>query len=145
MLLKKTAFAILAGIFFLFGYALPAVAQGSCPDLYSRMMGAYQNEGPGSPRYNELRSRYAEHCEPGREGQGRRGGGQCEELRLACGNKGQPGEPGEGNCQRYRQMCQRQPSRQQVCEELRQACMHKGQLGERGEGNCQRYRETCRR
>src|SRR3954467_13091729 len=70
MLLKKTAFAVLAGIFFFFRYALPAVAQGSCPDLYSRMMGAYQNEGPGSPRYNELRSRYAEHCEPGREGRG---------------------------------------------------------------------------
>src|SRR4051794_21504787 len=72
-------------------------------------------------------------------------GGQCEELRLACENKGQLGERGEGNCQRYRQMCQRQPSRQQVCQELRAACMHKGQLGERGEGNCQGYRETCRR
>jgi len=72
-------------------------------------------------------------------------GGQCEELRLACENKRQLGEQGEGNCQRYRQMCQRQPSRQQVCQELRAACMHKGQLGEQGEGNCRRYRETCRR
>jgi len=72
-------------------------------------------------------------------------GGQCEELRLACENKGQLGERGEGNCQRYRQMCQPQQSRQQMCQELRAACMHKGQLGERGEGNCQRYRETCRR
>ena len=71
-------------------------------------------------------------------------GGQCEELRLACENKRQLGEQGEGNCQRYREMCQ-QPSRQQMCQELRAACLHKGQLGEQGEGNCQRYRETCRR
>src|SRR4051812_44477668 len=72
-------------------------------------------------------------------------GGQCEELRLACQNKGQLGERGEGNCQRYRQMWQPQPTRQQICQELRAACMHKGQLGEQGAGNCQGYCETCRR
>jgi hypothetical protein len=72
-------------------------------------------------------------------------GGQCEELRAACESKRQLGEQGEGNCQRYRQMCQPQQSRQQMCQELRAACMHKGQLGEQGEGNCRKYRETCRR
>ena len=144
MFLRKTAIAMITGGFVLAAYAFPAQAQSSCPDLYGRMMGAYQNEGPGSPRYNELRSRYAERCGPGREGRSRHGGGQCEELRLACENRNQLGERGEGNCRRYRETCER-PSHQQICEELRQACMHKGQLGERGEGNCRRYRETCRR
>jgi hypothetical protein len=80
------------------------------------------------------------------DGRGRRGGGQCEQLRLACENKNRLGEAGEGNCRRYRQTCQVQarPSRQQVCQELRQACMNKDQLGEGGEGNCRRYRQTCR-
>ena len=57
MVLRKTAIALLSCTFLLTGYVIPAAAQSSCPDLYSRMMGAYQNEGPGSPRYNELRSR----------------------------------------------------------------------------------------
>jgi hypothetical protein len=71
-------------------------------------------------------------------------GSQCEELRAACESKRQLGEQGEGNCRRYRQMCER-PSRQQMCEQLRAACLQKGRLGEQGEGNCRRYRETCRR
>lgn len=75
---------------------------------------------------------------------GGRGGGQCEELRLACEMKGRLGEQGEGNCRRFREACQR-PSRQSVCQELRQACLNKDRLGEQGEGNCRRYRETCRR
>jgi len=144
MFLRKTTIALMTGGFLLSGYAIPALAQSSCPDLYNRMMSAYQNEGASSPRYNELRSRYAERCGPGREGRDRRGGGQCEELRLACENRSQLGERGEGNCRRYRETCER-PSRQQMCEELRQACMHKGQLGEQGEGNCRQYRENCRR
>jgi hypothetical protein len=80
-----------------------------------------------------------------------RAGGQCEQLRLACENKDRLGEQGEGNCRKYRQMCQQpQPARQraspqQICEELRQACLNKDQLGEQGEGNCRKYRETCRR
>ena len=80
------------------------------------------------------------------DGRGRRGGGQCEQLRLACENKDRLGEQGEGNCRRYRQTCQVQarPSRQQVCEELRAACLNKDRLGEQGEGNCRRYRQTCR-
>jgi hypothetical protein len=143
MFLRKTAIVLMTGGFLLAGHALPASAQGFCPDLYSRMMGAYQNEGAGSPRYNELRSRYMERCASGPRAQNRRGGGQCEELRLACENRRQLGEQGEGNCRRYREVCER-PSRRQICEELREACMHKGQLGERGEGNCQKYRETCR-
>ena len=80
------------------------------------------------------------------DGRGRRGGGQCEQLRLACENKDRLGEQGEGNCRRYRQTCQVQarPSRQQVCQELRSACLNKDRLGEQGEGNCRRYRQTCR-
>ena len=78
------------------------------------------------------------------DGRGRRGGGQCEELRLACENKDRLGEQGEGNCRRYRQMCGQRQSRQQVCEQLRAACLNKDQLGEQGEGNCRRYRQTCR-
>jgi hypothetical protein len=77
------------------------------------------------------------------DGRGRRGAGQCEQLRLACENKDRLGEQGEGNCRRYRQTCQRQ-SRQQMCEQLRAACLNKDQLGEQGEGNCRRYRQTCR-
>ena len=76
------------------------------------------------------------------DGRGR-GGGQCEELRLACENKDRLGEQGEGNCRRYRETCQR-PVRRDVCGELRAACLNKDRLGEQGEGNCRRYRETCR-
>jgi hypothetical protein len=72
-----------------------------------------------------------------------RGGGQCEQLRLACENKDALGERGEGNCRRYRETCQR-PVRRDVCAELRQACLYKNELGEQGAGNCRRYRETCR-
>ena len=32
-------------------------------------------------------------------------GGQCRELRAACMHKEELGEQGQGNCQRYRQMC----------------------------------------
>jgi hypothetical protein len=76
------------------------------------------------------------------DGRGR-GGGQCEELRLACENKNRLGEQGEGNCRRYRETCQR-PVRRDVCGELRAACLNKDRLGEQGEGNCRRYRETCK-
>ena len=75
---------------------------------------------------------------------GGRGGGQCEELRLACENKDRLGERGEGNCRRYRETCQRRVSRQDQCRDLREACMRKDELGEQGEGNCRRYRQTCR-
>ncbi len=74
---------------------------------------------------------------------GRRGGGQCRELRAACENKDRLGERGEGNCRRYRETCER-PVRRDVCSELRSACLNKDRLGEQGEGNCRRYRETCR-
>ena len=75
---------------------------------------------------------------------GRRGGGQCEELRRACENKDRLGERGEGNCRRYRETCQARPVRQESCQELRQACLNKDKLGEQGEGNCRRYRAACR-
>jgi hypothetical protein len=77
------------------------------------------------------------------DGRVRRGGGQCEQLRLACENKDRLGERGEGNCRTYRETCQR-PVARNVCGELREACLNKERLGEQGEGNCRRYRETCR-
>ena len=85
--------------------------------------------GPGGVRFGDGRGR---------------GGGQCEELRRACEMKDRLGERGEGNCRRYRETCQRRPSRQEVCRDLREACLRKDELGERGEGNCRRYRQTCR-
>jgi hypothetical protein len=139
----RKSLAITAIMFGLAAGALPASAQQGCVDMYNRMM----SQGPGSPQYMELFNRYTERCTgssaPARSS-GRRAGGQCEELRLACENKDRLGEQGEGNCRRYRQTCQ-QPPRQQMCEELRTACLQKDQLGEQGEGNCRRYRETCRR
>ena len=49
-----------AGIFLLAGGTLPAMAQGSCPDLYNRMMGAHQSFGPQSGQYLELYNRYTQ-------------------------------------------------------------------------------------
>jgi len=143
MSVRKSVMAMIIGILLLAGGALPASAQRSCGDLYNRLMAAYQS---GSPQYADMLNNYNARCAGSAAGPaGRRGGGQCEELRLACENKERLGERGEGNCQRYRQLCQPQPSRRQVCEELRVSCLHKDQLGEQGEGNCRRYRETCRR
>jgi hypothetical protein len=34
------------------------------------------------------------------------GGDDCRELRLACLHKDELGEQGQGNCQRYREICQ---------------------------------------
>jgi hypothetical protein len=134
---------MVAGIVLLASGALPASAQRSCVGLYNETMSVRQAYGPSSPQYAEIVNRYNARCAAA-AAPARRGGGECEELRLACENKAQLGERGEGNCQRYRQVCQ-QRSRQEVCAELREACLHKGQLGEQGEGNCQRYRATCRR
>jgi hypothetical protein len=33
------------------------------------------------------------------------GGGNCRELRAACMHKEELGESGQGNCQRYRELC----------------------------------------
>jgi hypothetical protein len=33
------------------------------------------------------------------------GGGECRELRAACMHKEELGETGQGNCQRYREVC----------------------------------------
>ncbi len=33
-------------------------------------------------------------------------GGNCRELRKACLNKDELGETGQGNCARYRRLCQ---------------------------------------
>src|SRR5215475_10845263 len=33
------------------------------------------------------------------------GGRECRELRAACMHKEELGEQGQGNCQRYREMC----------------------------------------
>jgi hypothetical protein len=141
MVTRKLVASTLAGLFLLAGGALPVSAQ-SCPDLYNRMMGAYQS---GAPQYGEMLNRYNARCAASAPAgtPTRRAGNQCEELRLACENKDRLGEQGEGNCRKYRQTCQG-PS-PQMCEELRMACMHKDQLGEQGAGNCRQYRETCRR
>ena len=32
--------------------------------------------------------------------------GECKELRLACLHKEELGEQGQGNCRRYREVCQ---------------------------------------
>ena len=36
------------------------------------------------------------------------GGGDCDELRKACLNKGELGEKGVGNCAQYRELCKGQ-------------------------------------
>ena len=65
----------------------------------------------------------------------------CRELRRACEMKEELGERGQGNCQRYRELC---GGRQRVdCRSLREACMFKDERGEQGQGNCQRYRQLC--
>jgi hypothetical protein len=68
----------------------------------------------------------------------------CNELRLACEHKDQLGEQGQGNCQRFREQCERQESRQAMCRRLRFECLHKDRLGLEGEGVCRQYREACR-
>ena len=112
--MRRTILAIVAAAFLLPGSAFAQVIEF----------------GPGGLRVDDGRGR-------------RGGGGQCEQLRLACENRDRLGERGEGNCRRYRETCLR-PSRREVCEDLRAACLNRDRLGERGEGNCRRYRETCR-
>src|SRR5437868_14106723 len=63
-----------------------------------------------------------------------RGGGRCEQLRLACENKERLGEQGEGNCRRYRETRGR-PVRRDRGEGLRAACPNKEGWGEQGGGN----------
>lgn len=74
---------------------------------------------------------------------GGRGGGSCEELRLACMYKERLGEVGQGNCRRYREQCSdySPPNR---CDRLRWKCMHKEEIGGVGMGYCREYRESCR-
>src|SRR5437762_9962576 len=112
MLVGKLVATMAAGIFLLANSVLPAAAQrDACADLYNRTMATYQSYGPQSPQYAEMLNRYNTRCSaPAGGAAARRGGGQCEELRLACQNRDRLGEQGEGNCQRYRQTCQ-QPSR----------------------------------
>jgi hypothetical protein len=102
---RKSVLSAIAGVLLLVGGgSLPASAQ-SCGELYNRMMAAYQ---AGSPRYAEMAGRYNARCADSRgTAPGRRAGGQCEELRMACMQKDQLGEQGEGNCRRYRESCRR--------------------------------------
>jgi hypothetical protein len=51
--------------------------------------------GPGGVRIGPNHHRYYNRYE----------GGRCGELRQACLHKGELGEQGMGNCQRYRAMC----------------------------------------
>lgn len=64
----------------------------------------------------------------------------CQDLRLACEHKDSLGEQGGGNCQKYRETCQRRTS----CSQLRYYCLHKDAYGAQGQGFCQTYRQTCR-
>lgn len=124
MQITRLALAVAASVLVLSATPVPASAQ-SCPDLRARMMEAF---GTGSPRYAELRARYAERCERGPDRRGDRWG-------RGDGRDDWRGEDrGEG------------PGRGQsaMCRELRQACLNRDQLGERGEGNCRQYREVCR-
>ena len=72
--------------------------------LFALPMSAFSQDveiGPGgvqiNPGYGYHHGYYHRH----------RGYGQCEELRAACMHKEELGEQGQGNCQRYRQMCGR--------------------------------------
>jgi hypothetical protein len=51
--------------------------------------------GPGGVRVGPSHHRFYNRYE----------GGRCGELRQACLHKGELGEQGMGNCQRYRAMC----------------------------------------
>lgn len=109
MLVKTSVATILAPVAVLLAMAVqPASAQQSCGAMYNRMINAYQESGPSSPRYAEMFNRYTARC-TARPASVRRpfagSGGGCEELRLACLNKDRLGEQGEGNCRRYREMC----------------------------------------
>jgi hypothetical protein len=82
-----------------FTLALLAVAA-----LFALPMSAFSQDveiGPGgvqiNPGYGYHHGYYHLH----------RGYGQCEELRAACMHKEELGEQGQGNCQRYRQICGR--------------------------------------
>ena len=110
MALKKSLGILMAtGVVLLATAAQPASAQQSCTGLYNRMMASYQNSGPHSPQYAQLRNRYTARCGPGRsaviDAPVARSGGGCEELRLACLRKEDLGERGAGNCRQYREMC----------------------------------------
>src|SRR4051794_41945373 len=59
------------------------------------------------------------------DGRGRRAGGQCEQLRLACENKDRLGEEGGGNWRRYRPTWPR-PARPQGGAQLPGAGLQKG-------------------
>ena len=70
--------------------------------LFALPMSAFSQDveiGPGGVQINPG---YGYH-----QGYHHRHGGQCEELRAACMHKEELGEQGQGNCQRYRQMCGR--------------------------------------
>jgi hypothetical protein len=124
MQITRLALAVAASVLLLSATPVPASAQ-SCPGLYARMMEAF---GTGSPRYPELRARYAESCERGPDRRGDRPGRGDGRGDWREGRGDGPGR-GQGA----------------ICRELRQACLNKEQLGERGEGNCRQYRETCQR
>jgi hypothetical protein len=79
--MRKYVFAICTAALF----AIPSVAFSQ--EVYV---------GPGGVRVGPGHHRYYNRYE---------GGGRCRELRAACMHKGELGEQGMGNCQRYREMC----------------------------------------
>jgi hypothetical protein len=64
----------------------------------------------------------------------------CSELRLACTHRDALGEQGLGNCEKYRQTCERPLS----CSQLRYRCLHKDAYAAQGQGLCEAYRQSCR-
>lgn len=100
MALKKSLSVLMAtGVVLLATAAQPASAQQSCTGLYNRMMASYENSGPHSRQYAQLRNRYTARCGPARSAvidtPVARSGGGCEELRMACLRKEELGERGD--------------------------------------------------
>ena len=68
--------------------------------LFALPMSAFSQDDEGFGYHYGVPHHQGYHHRP-------RGNGQCEELRTACMHKKELGEKGQGNCQRYRQMCGR--------------------------------------
>jgi hypothetical protein len=66
----------------------------------------------------------------------------CPQLRFACEHKVELGQEGYGNCQRYRERCERRVI-EDPCAKLKYLCEHKAELGQEGLGNCKRFRQEC--
>ncbi len=64
----------------------------------------------------------------------------CEDLRRACLDKDVIGEPGQGNCRRFRERC---GVSRDYCARLLSSCLQKDALGAKGQRSCRHYRLEC--